>query len=77
MMAACALKLGLKVYLIDVRAQKIDSFILETFKMVLASFQVEDKLGRTQYFQKTILLTDISIKVVLKMFFLTLSNTDI
>lgn len=31
-------KLGLKVYLINVRAQKVDDSILKTFGMVLASF---------------------------------------
>ena len=41
-----ALKLGLEVYRINVGAQKIDGSILETFEMVLASFQVEDKQGR-------------------------------
>ena len=37
----------------DVGAQKIDGSTLETFGMVLASFQVEDKLGRAQFFQET------------------------
>ena len=42
-----ASKLGLKVCPTDVRAQKIDGSIFETFGMVLASFQMDDKLGRT------------------------------
>lgn len=41
-----ALKLGLKFNLTDVKAQKIDSFILNTFEIVLASFHVENKLGQ-------------------------------
>ena len=45
-----ASKLGLKIYTTDVGAQKIDDSILKTFAMVLASFQIEDKLGRTRYF---------------------------
>ena len=45
-----ALKLGLKVYITYVRAQKINSFTLETFKIVLASFQVEDTLKRARFF---------------------------
>ena len=72
-----ASKLGLKVRPTDVGAQKIDGSTLETFGMVLASFQVEDKLGRTRYFQETFLLADISVEVVLGMPFLTLSNADI
>ena len=47
------------------------------FGMVLASFQVENKLGQTRYFQKTFLLADISMEVVLGMPFLTLSNANI
>ena len=70
-------KLGLKVRPTDVGAQKNDGSTIETFGMVLASFQVEDKLGRTCYFQKTLLLADISMVVVLGMPFLTLSNADI
>ena len=45
--------------------------------MVLASFQVEDKLRRIQFFQETFLLANIDTKVVLGMSFLTLSNVDI
>ena len=45
--------------------------------MFLASFQVEDKLGRTRFFQETFLLADISTEVVLGMPFLTLSNANI
>ena len=45
--------------------------------MVLASFQVEDKLGRIRFFQETFLLADISTEVVLGMPFLTLSNADV
>ena len=46
MSPAYASKLGLKVHYTDIGAQKIDGSTLETFGMVLASFQVEDKLGR-------------------------------
>lgn len=41
-----ALKLGLKINLTDIKTQKIDSFILNTFEIVLASFYVENKLGQ-------------------------------
>ena len=50
MTPAYALKLGLKVRLTNIKAQKINGSILEMFEMVWASLQVEDKLGRTQYF---------------------------
>ena len=72
-----ASKLSLKIRPTDVGAQKIDGSTLETSRMVLASFQVEDKLGRARYFQETFLLADISVEVVLGMPFLTLRNADI
>ena len=77
MIPAYALRLGLKVHHTDVGAQKIDSSILETFGIVLTSLQIEDKLGRARFFQKTFLLADVSVEVVLKMPFLTLSNANI
>ena len=55
----------------------IDGSTLETFGMVLANFQVKDKLGRARFFQETFLLADISAEVVLGMPFLTLSNADV
>ena len=77
MTPAYASKLGLRVRHTDVGAQKIDGSTLQTFGMVLANFQVEDKLGRTRFFQETFLLADISAEVVLGMPFLTLSNVEV
>ena len=37
-------RLDLQVHRTDIKTQKIDSSILKTFGMVLASFQIEDKL---------------------------------
>lgn len=39
-------KLGLKIYFINIEAQKIDGSTLNIFEMVLASFQMENKLGK-------------------------------
>lgn len=50
MTLAYVAKLGLKAQKIDIRIQKIDGSTLNTFGMVLADFQVEDKLGRTWFF---------------------------
>lgn len=72
-----ALELGLKVCHTNVKARKIDDSILKMFKMVLASFQVKNKFRRACFFQKIFLLADISVKMGLEMFFLTLSNMDI
>ena len=77
MTPAYAAKLGLQVRKTDIGAQKIDGSTLETFEMVLADFQVEDKLERVRFFQESFLLADISTEVVLGMPFLTLSNADV
>ena len=50
MTPAYAAKLGLGVQKTDIGAQKINGSILDTFKMILADFQVEDKLGKTRFF---------------------------
>ena len=72
-----ALRLSLRVHHTDVKTQKIDGFTFEIFGIVLASFQVEDKLEKTRFFQETFLLADISMEVVLGMPFLTFSNADV
>ena len=77
MTPAYASKVGLQICHNNVGAQKIDGFTLKTFGMVLASLQVEDKLRKAQFFQRTFLLANISVKVVLRMPFLTLSNVNI
>ena len=43
-------RLGLKTRKTNVGAQKIDGSALETFEMVIADFQVEDKGGRPRFF---------------------------
>ena len=70
-------QLGLWTRKTDVKAQKIDGSLLATYGMVIAAFQVKDKLGRARFFQETFLLADTSIEVILEMPFLTLSNADI
>lgn len=45
--------------------------------MVLASFQVEDKLRRARFFQETFLVVNTHVDVSLGMFFLTLRNKDV
>lgn len=45
--------------------------------MVFANFQIEDNEGRAWFSQKTLLLADISINVLLGMPFLTFSNVGI
>ena len=45
--------------------------------MVIAVFQVKDKLGRAWFFSKSSLLAETSMEVILEMPFLTFSNANI
>ena len=45
--------------------------------MVIANFQIENKVGRPKFFQKTFLVADTKFELVLGMFFLKISNANI
>ena len=77
MTSAYASRLGLQTCYTDVGTQRIDSSTLQTFEIVLADFQVGDKLGKAQFFQESFLLADISVEVVLNMLFFTLNNANV
>ena len=77
MTPAYAKELGLQVRKTDVGSQKIDGSLLQTFEIIIVGFQVEDKFGRAKFFQKSFLLAETSMKVVLEMTFLTFSNAYI
>lgn len=69
--------LNLKVRIINVGAQKIDCLIMKIYKMVIVKFLVYNKLDKIQFFKKTFLLVNTSMKVVLIIFFLSFNNADI
>ena len=77
MSPAYAEKLGVKTRKTNVKAQKIDGFTLETYGIVIADFQVEDKGGRSRFFQETFLVADTKFEMILGMPFLKISNADI
>lgn len=70
-------RLGLIIRKTDIGAQKINSLPLVTYEMVLVDFLVQDKFEKVSFFEKTFLLVDISIEVVLKMPFFTFLNINI
>ena len=72
-----ATKLGLCARKIDVNAQKINRSYLDIFGMVIVDCLVKNKLGRIRFFQKTFLLANIGLEMVLGMFFLNLSKGNI
>ena len=45
--------------------------------MMIANFQVEDKISRPRFFQKIFLVTNTKFEVILGMLFLKFSNADI
>lgn len=51
----------------NIRAQKIAIMLLEIYAMILAEFLFQNNLRRVLFFEETFLLTNISIKIVLKM----------
>ena len=77
MTPAYAKQLGFQVQKTDVEAQKIDGSSIRTFEMVIAGFEVEDRLGKVRFFQELFLLANTSMEVVLGMLFLIFSNADI
>ena len=72
-----AAKLDFKVRHINIRALKVNSSTFDTFKIVLAKFQVEDKLGGAWFFQKTFLVANTTSEVIFRILFLTFSKMDI
>ena len=69
--------LGLKAKMTNIDIQKIDRFSLATHGMVIALFQIVNKLVRSYFFQEICLLVNISMKIVLGISFLALNNADI
>lgn len=61
----------------DIGIQKINSLALIIYKIVLASFSVKDKLEKIWFLNKTFLLVNSSKKIVLEIFFLDFSNTNV
>ena len=45
--------------------------------MVITNFQIEDKFDRPRFFRKIFLMVDTKFAMILGMFFLKISNTDI
>ena len=77
MTSAYTVQPGLKGQRINISAQKNNRFSLKSYKIVIAKFQILDKLGCSCFFQETFLLANICIKMVLGIFFLILSNIDV
>ena len=63
--------------LFEVKVQKIDSITLDTYKIIVVAFLVTDKANSVRFFEETFLVANVSLKIVLRMPFFTLSNADV
>ena len=72
-----AKKLDLKIKKTNVGAQKIDGSTLEIYGIVITNFQIEDKTSRPRFFKKTFLVTNTKFEMIVKMFFLKISNINL
>lgn len=48
--------------------QKIISFTFKIYEMIIARFSIQDKMGKIRFFEKSFLLTNTSIKVVIHIY---------
>ena len=55
----------------------MDCSVLETFKMVTADFQVEDKANKPRFFEKAFLVANIKFEIILEILFLKLNNANV
>lgn len=77
MLLICTKNSELRIWKINIGAQKIDKSILEIYKMVLAFFFLKDKLRQIWFFEEIFLVPDIRIQVILEILFFLLSNANI
>ena len=70
-------KLDFSIRPIEVGAQKIDGTTLNIYGIIVAAFLVIDKANQVRFFEEPFLVTNVSLKVVFKMPFLTLSGINI
>lgn len=71
------MKLGLVIRKIEVDTKKIDGSSLETYRIVIASFLIQNKLEMVWFFGETFLIAYTSMKVILEMSFLIFSDANI
>lgn len=69
--------LGLYIEKTDVRAQKINSWCLETFSMTIAIFEIKNKITWFWYLEEIFLIADIGISIALSISLLILRNAKI
>lgn len=72
-----AKELELHIRLSNIRTKKIDSIMLDTYEMVVTVLSMTDKINQVKFFEKNFLVANVSLEIVFKMLFLTLSGANI
>lgn len=70
-------RLSLRICKTDVRTEKINSSLPETYNMIITLYHMNDRDKKSCFIKKTFLLAGISMVVLFEMLFLTLSNIEI
>lgn len=70
-------KLRLRLRFTNIGVQKINDSASEIYSMISTVFSLQDNSRRVWFFEKTFLLVNTSIELVLGMLFFSFSNTDI
>lgn len=72
-----ATRLSFHICKTNVGAKKIDGSKLETYEIVITSFQVDDNDKKFCVFEDTVLLANIGLNVTFEISFLTLKNIKV
>ena len=74
---AFAKKFGFVMQFTNIGAQIIDGTTFKTYDMVIMAFSMVDQDIKVKFFEKTSLVANVSLDIVFRMFFFTLSNANI
>lgn len=70
-------KLGIIIWKTNIRVNKIDKLFWKTYSIAIKDFQPKKKLTKIQLFEKTFILANISIKILLEICFFIFCKLDI
>ncbi len=77
MSKAFASQFGLKIRKTNIRAQKIDGYTLKTYGIVIPTLSMLDMDDRERFFEKSFLLANIKLNVMLGILFLIINNANV
>ena len=70
-------QLDLDIWKTNVSTQKINNTFLETYKMVVSNSSVVDKDARKRFLEKSFLLANVKLEIVLEILFLIMKNANV